>query len=36
MRESIAWTADWYRAFDQGRDMRAFTLEQISNYRGRK
>jgi CDP-glucose 4,6-dehydratase len=28
----VAWTADWYRAFD-GADVRALTLGQIANYR---
>ena len=33
MKEAIRWTADWYRAFDDGRDMRAVTLSQIATYR---
>jgi CDP-glucose 4,6-dehydratase len=28
----IARTADWYRAWMLGRDMRAFTLDQIAAY----
>jgi CDP-glucose 4,6-dehydratase len=30
---AIGWTADWYRAQSEGRDMRAFTLGQIATYR---
>lgn len=29
---SIAWTADWYRAFTKGEDPRALTLDQIAAY----
>jgi len=30
--QCIARTVEWYRAFDDGADMRAFTLEQIRAY----
>jgi CDP-glucose 4,6-dehydratase len=30
--ESIAWTADWYRAFRTGDDMREFTRRQIADF----
>jgi CDP-glucose 4,6-dehydratase len=30
--ESVAWTADWYRAFAAGEDMQQFTREQVSHY----
>jgi CDP-glucose 4,6-dehydratase len=30
----IARTVDWYRAYRDGADMRAFTLKQIENYEG--
>jgi CDP-glucose 4,6-dehydratase len=29
----IAWTAEWYRAFDAGANLRAVSLEQIAAYR---
>lgn len=29
----IRWTADWYRAYAAGKDMRAATLSQIAAYR---
>jgi CDP-glucose 4,6-dehydratase len=29
---ALAWTADWYRQYDAGSDMRAFSLEQLSRY----
>lgn len=32
MGRAAQWTADWYRAFDQGGDMRAFTLAQLEEY----
>ncbi|WP_043879549.1 CDP-glucose 4,6-dehydratase [Azorhizobium caulinodans] len=32
MADTIAWTADWYRAHREGADMRAFTLAQIAAY----
>jgi CDP-glucose 4,6-dehydratase len=32
----VAWTADWYRAFAAGADVRALTLAQIAAYRGIK
>jgi CDP-glucose 4,6-dehydratase len=31
-RALVAWTADWYGAWRQGRDMRAVTLDQITAY----
>jgi CDP-glucose 4,6-dehydratase len=34
MEQSVQWTADWYRAFDRGSDMRAFTMAQIDDYEG--
>ena len=30
--DAIDWTADWYRHFDAGADMRAATLDQLSRY----
>jgi CDP-glucose 4,6-dehydratase len=33
--QTIGWTADWYRAWHAGADMRAFTLSQINTYRQR-
>lgn len=30
---TIAWTADWYRAFAADEDLRAVTLDQIAAYR---
>jgi CDP-glucose 4,6-dehydratase len=33
MRESIAWTADWYLAHSAGEDMVAFSGAQIARYR---
>ena len=32
MPETVAWTADWYKAHYAGRDMKAFTLDQIARY----
>ncbi len=32
VRETIVWTADWYRAWIAGHDMRAMTLRQIEDY----
>ena len=31
--ESLSWTADWYRAFAEGENMRAFTETQLTRYR---
>lgn len=31
-REALAWTADWYRGFDKGTDVRELTLDQIQRY----
>lgn len=33
--EAIAWTVDWYRAWDSGTDARTLTLEQIAAYEAR-
>jgi CDP-glucose 4,6-dehydratase len=33
MAESLAWTADWYRAHAAGEDMLRFSGEQIEKYR---
>lgn len=32
MPETVAWTADWYKAHYAGRDMKTFTLDQIARY----
>ena len=32
--ESLAWTADWYRAHAAGEDMLRFSAAQIAQYRG--
>jgi len=32
MQETVVWTADWYKAHQAGRDMRAATLDQIARY----
>ena len=32
MQETVDWTADWYKAHQAGRDMRAATLDQIGRY----
>jgi CDP-glucose 4,6-dehydratase len=29
---SLSWTADWYRAFNEGKDMLAFTRLQLAQY----
>ena len=29
---ALEWTAAWYRAFMEGKDMQAFTLDQIAKY----
>jgi CDP-glucose 4,6-dehydratase len=34
MGQAAQWTADWYRAFDRGDDMRTFTLAQLEEYEG--
>jgi CDP-glucose 4,6-dehydratase len=31
-REALEWTTSWYRAFDEGNDMRRFSLDQIHAY----
>ncbi len=33
LAQTLAWTADWYRAFDRGADVRAMSLAQIAAYR---
>jgi CDP-glucose 4,6-dehydratase len=33
-REGVKWTADWYRAYMRGEDLRMMTLRQIAAYRG--
>jgi CDP-glucose 4,6-dehydratase len=30
--DALQWTADWYRAYDQGLNSREFTMEQIGRY----
>jgi CDP-glucose 4,6-dehydratase len=30
--KGVAWTADWYRAFADRADLRAFTLQQLADY----
>lgn len=32
LAETLAWTADWYRAHRDGADMRAFSLAQVAAY----
>jgi CDP-glucose 4,6-dehydratase len=34
--ETIDWTAQWYRAFADQRDMKAITLEQVDAYLGQR
>jgi len=34
--ETVRWTADWYRTYKAGADMRAFTLAQIEEYEARR
>ena len=31
---ALAWTTDWYKAWRSGKDMRALSLQQISDYSG--
>lgn len=33
--ETLQWTADWYRRFDDGEDARTLTLSQIAAYEAR-
>jgi CDP-glucose 4,6-dehydratase len=33
LEEALAWTAEWYKAFMKGDDMRGFSLGQIARYR---
>ncbi len=35
IEDIVAWTADWYRSFVDGADMRAHTMDQIDRYMGR-
>lgn len=35
VKEALAWTVDWYNAFDRGANMAEFTLSQIRNYQDR-
>lgn len=30
--DAIGWTAEWYKAFDAGADMRAVSLDQLTRY----
>jgi CDP-glucose 4,6-dehydratase len=32
LEESVSWTADWYRAFAEGKNMLAFTEAQLAQY----
>lgn len=32
LKDSLAWAVDWYKAYYQGKDMRAITLDQIDRY----
>lgn len=32
MQQTVSWTADWYKAHRAGRDMKSFTLDQITRY----
>jgi CDP-glucose 4,6-dehydratase len=34
--QTVHWTAQWYRAFADKRDMRAVTLEQVDSYLGQR
>lgn len=34
--ETLTWTADWYRAYAQGDDVRAKTFEQVDAYLGQR
>jgi CDP-glucose 4,6-dehydratase len=34
-RAALAWTADWYRRFDQGADARALCLDEIARFSDR-
>jgi CDP-glucose 4,6-dehydratase len=33
--EAVEWTTNWYREFEEGQDMRRFSLEQIEAYEAR-
>lgn len=32
LQDSLAWAVDWYKAYHQGNDMHAMTLDQINRY----
>ena len=32
LQDSIVWTVDWYKAYNQGIDMREMTINQIDQY----
>jgi len=32
LRQAIAWTVEWYEAFQKGEDLRAVTVDQIRRY----
>ncbi len=34
--QALAWTVEWYKAFQRGDDVRALTESQISNFENRK
>jgi CDP-glucose 4,6-dehydratase len=34
IEETIGWTAEWYRGWRQGADLRRLTLDQIARYEG--
>ncbi len=34
IQETLAWTAEWYRAYKNQKDMRRFTEDQIKRYQG--
>ncbi len=34
MEDTVRWTADWYRAYNEGADMHDFTLAQLSEFGG--
>lgn len=36
LSEALDWIVSWHRAFDDGQDLRAFTLAQIEQYQNQK
>ncbi len=32
LKDSLAWSVDWYKAYHRGDDMRAITLDQLDRY----